>query len=219
MKKSQIAAAVAASLAAGTASAAGEWSLVSITTKSSNGTAPLALGGGTLFDANGAGGVSAQASFYGGTNVSGTSLFTWGFGADFAINAAGSAASGTFNCYEGAFGGVVGASICGNYNFGSNGANQSTVNTDGSGKSLNSVPGTWGSADDGDIGPAQSIADFSGFTYTDSGGTRTYENGGATTGSIWVFSSNVAAVPVPAAAWLFGSALGLLGWARRRSAS
>ena len=25
-------------------------------------------------------------------------------------------------------------------------------------------------------------------------------------------------VPVPAAAWLFGSALGLLGWVRRRSA-
>jgi len=31
--------------------------------------------------------------------------------------------------------------------------------------------------------------------------------------------ADVAAVPVPAAVWLFGSALGLLGWTRRRAAS
>jgi len=31
-------------------------------------------------------------------------------------------------------------------------------------------------------------------------------------------SVTVSAVPVPAAVWLFGSALGLLGWARRRAA-
>lgn len=30
--------------------------------------------------------------------------------------------------------------------------------------------------------------------------------------------TDVSAVPIPAAAWLFGSALGLLGWMRRRSA-
>ena len=33
-----------------------------------------------------------------------------------------------------------------------------------------------------------------------------------------VRSGDVAPVPIPAAAWLFGSALGLLGWMRRRSA-
>lgn len=33
-----------------------------------------------------------------------------------------------------------------------------------------------------------------------------------------VRSGDVAAVPVPAAVWLFGSALGLLGWARRKAA-
>ena len=33
-----------------------------------------------------------------------------------------------------------------------------------------------------------------------------------------VHDGNAAAIPVPAAAWLFGSALGLLGWIRRKSA-
>lgn len=32
------------------------------------------------------------------------------------------------------------------------------------------------------------------------------------------FTSTIAPIPVPAAAWLFGSALGLLGWMRRRAA-
>jgi len=34
----------------------------------------------------------------------------------------------------------------------------------------------------------------------------------------WEFQVNGAAVPVPAAVWLFGSALGLLGWMRRKAA-
>lgn len=38
-------------------------------------------------------------------------------------------------------------------------------------------------------------------------------------GGIEVDSTMLQAVPVPAAAWLFGSALGLLGWIRRRAAA
>lgn len=34
---------------------------------------------------------------------------------------------------------------------------------------------------------------------------------------VWVTRSGNSAIPIPAASWLFGSALGLLGWMRRRT--
>jgi len=40
----------------------------------------------------------------------------------------GTAVGATWTCTEGAFGGIVGAHICGNYNFGSNFTNDSTYN-------------------------------------------------------------------------------------------
>lgn len=43
-------------------------------------------------------------------------------------------------------------------------------------------------------------------------------NGAACARSHWLIFSTTQPVPVPAAAWLFGSAAGLLGWARRRKA-
>ncbi len=210
MKKTQIAAAVATALAAGSASAASEWVLQSVATKSNNGTASLALTG-TLTFSNGVGNsLNADGAFGGSTKVGMTPLFTWNFGSDFSISGAGTG-SGSFDCIEGVFGGVVGASICGNYNFGANGYNESTVNTDGS----NRVIG----GDDGAIGPAQSIADFSGLSPvippTDFSSIIVLENGTTYSGTIFTFVANP--IPVPAAAWLFGSALGLLGWVRRRA--
>ena len=57
------------------------------------------------------------------------------------------------------------------------------------------------------------------FTYTGPGGQLIVSNGvDITQAGTNYLTFNVATVPVPAAVWLFGSALGLLGVARRRSA-
>jgi hypothetical protein len=44
------------------------------------------------------------------------------------------------------------------------------------------------------------------------------EDGGAgSTSDYYISEANISAVPVPAAVWLFGSALGFLGWMRRKT--
>lgn len=126
---------------------------------------------------------------------------------------AGAAATATsYSCVEGNFGpDNVGAALCGNYSFGANFLNESTA-TWGPGTSFSRVLG----GDDGAAGTPQNLADFNGMTTTSWNGTNlVLSNATATTG----FTMNLVAlapVPVPAAAWLFGSALGLMAWARRR---
>ena len=134
------------------------------------------------------------------------------------------AATGTtWACLEGNFGTAVGASICGNYNFGTNLTNQSVY-----------IPSTTGSSvaiggDDGAIGPSQSLVNtYSGMTASAFGGAPggfqnwCLSNGTpscsttSTTGYDFVFQIASAVVPVPAAVWLFGSAVGLMGAMRRR---
>jgi hypothetical protein len=130
----------------------------------------------------------------------------------------------TFSCIEGNFGGTVVASLCGNYNFGANFVNESTVSW-GPGTAVSRTIG----GDDMAFGPMQSVSQYDGFTTVSWDGTVLRmsnascnpsapgnANGcsttsGANAGYTWTLST-----PVPAAVWLFGSAVGLLGLARRR---
>jgi hypothetical protein len=130
-----------------------------------------------------------------------------------------------FACLEGNFGATVGASICGNYSFGANFANESTA-TWGPGTAAAKTIG----GDDVNFGPIQAINAYNYFATLSWDGTTLVmtnrscnlyapgnangcaTNGGFNTGYAWTLST-----PVPAAVWLFGSALGLLGVARRRA--
>jgi hypothetical protein len=123
------------------------------------------------------------------------------------------AAATSFVCQEGNFGGNVGANICGNYGFGGNFADDSTA-TWGPGTAFARTFG----GDDFAYGPQQSIAAYNGWSNVSWLGTTLTIGGGGnltTSGQIWKL--DIATIPVPAAVWLFGSALGLLGVARRKA--
>jgi len=146
------------------------------------------------------------------------------------IGNAGAAAATSYACAEGNFGATVGASICGNYNFGANFINESAA-TWGPGMAVARTLG----GDDVALGPQQSVAQYNNFTTVSwVGTTLTLSNaacnpfapgnaigcatlGAYNTGYTWVLNAGPQVVPLPAAAWLFGSALaGLLSAARRR---
>jgi hypothetical protein len=117
------------------------------------------------------------------------------------------ATAASYSCIEGNFGpDNVGASLCGNYTFGANFLNESTA-TWGPGTSFSRILG----GDDMSAGTPQNLADFNGMTTTSWNGTSlAMSNATATTGFLMTLSV-AQTVPVPAAAWLFGSALGILG--------
>ncbi len=127
------------------------------------------------------------------------------------IGNGGAAGASTFACVEGNFGSGVGASICGNYGLGGNFANDSTT-TWGPGTAASRTIG----GDDIAYGPQQTIAALNGFnTVSYGGGTLVLSNANqALTNG---YKATFSVVPVPAAVWLFGSALGLLGVARRKA--
>jgi len=133
---------------------------------------------------------------------------------DLVIGAGGAASASAFTCVEGNFGGVVGASICGNYVFGANFANESSVVYSGT-----SVTRTLG-GDDVSRGAPQSLADYDGMTTLSWVGTAlTLSNSTGTAGLTLVFDATPQVVPVPAAAWLLGPAVLAAGrFARRRKA-
>ena len=141
---------------------------------------------------------------------------------DLNIDTSGAGSAGgsvAYKCVEGTFLAGVGANGCGGYTIGTNFADQSTTIWSGL-----TVAQTIGGDDVSTAGPRTiSAYDF---------GTFTLISGvdGQTPGDVFSIGNGLAlgvpnlsgeamqfqVVPVPAAAWLFGSALGLLGWARRR---
>ena len=125
------------------------------------------------------------------------------------IGNGGAASATTFRCTEGNFGAGVGASICGNYLLGANFTNESTT-TWGPGTAASRTIG----GDDIAAGPQQTIAILDGMDIVSWVGTTlpadSYNNGYK-----YTFSVPLILVPVPAAVWLFGSALGVMGLMRR----
>lgn len=125
-----------------------------------------------------------------------------------------------YACVEGTFLSTVGASGCGGHNFGTNFMSDSTTIW---GPGL-AVSRTLGGDDVPTGGPPRDITSYDFGLVSWDGSTLIIGNGIplGSTGSVFGGGEEmefvVSAVPVPAAAWLFGSALGLLGWARRRVA-
>lgn len=125
----------------------------------------------------------------------------------------GSAAGSTaYECADGGFGAMVGASMCGNYLFGDNGVNDSTVSY-GPGLAFSRTLG----GDDTVAGTQQSINDYNLAVASYNGSTLVFQSADWTSsGGASGLQMNFKVVPVPAAAWLFGGALAALGAVRRR---
>lgn len=121
-----------------------------------------------------------------------------------------------YSCADGTF--AAPASFCGNYWYGSNGIDQSSLD-------YSTMPGTRTLGGD-DISTGvmrQGLLHFTTAMVLFDGTTLVMESplwnnlgpGGSSTDGIQLSYS---VVPLPAAAWLLGSALGLLGWTKRRRA-
>ncbi|MGI9341731.1 MAG: hypothetical protein ACR2QV_02710 [Gammaproteobacteria bacterium] len=123
---------------------------------------------------------------------------------------AGGYSATSYQCIEGTFGGLVGGSLCGGYNFGDNGSNESIL-------SYASMPGVLIiGGDDFASGTVQQGTDYATSTISFGGGTLFMETANFQT-TPGVLGVQLTFVPVPAAAWLFGSALALLGLRRRKN--
>lgn len=136
------------------------------------------------------------------------------------IGAGAAASASSFVCTEGNFGPGVGASICGNYNFGANFANDSTTSW-GPGTAASRTIG----GDDLAVDPQQTIAVLDGMSTISWVGTTLVLSNRTCTGPCSSlpagaynngYSYTFTVVPVPAAVWLFGSALGVMGLMRRK---
>ena len=185
--------------------------LTQVKTYSANGSSTFTINSAGTWDLNTGTGVATQT---GGSmsitaKVGATPLMTHTMTSG--VLSSGTATAAAWDCVEGAFGGIVGAHICGNLNLGGNYTLDSTIGN--SGTAVTVILG----GDDYAVGAPQSLAtSYSSLALTSLGGGN-WKLSNATGTSGYDFTFNV--VPVPAAVWLFGSALGLMGVARRRTAA
>lgn len=129
---------------------------------------------------------------------------------DLSIDTGTSTASGTaFSCHEGTYLASVGHSYCGGHNLGENYINEST-STWGPGLAFSRTLG----GDDVATRTQRSISAYD-FGLVNWDGITLVIGNGTPVGTPWGEALTFQVVPIPAAAWLFGSALGLLGWKRR----
>jgi hypothetical protein len=144
-----------------------------------------------------------------------TSLLYWHYLTDSSWDlGAGTVSLSEWSCVDGPFGSTVGASLCGNISGGANLTVDSILD-------YTTIPGTRTVVgDDVVLGDMQQGADYGVFFSSWAGGQLVAQATGWESGD----TDNPAGyqlvfqvVPVPTALWLFGSALGLLGWMRRKS--
>lgn len=144
--------------------------------------------------------------------------------------AAGTTTASSYTCIEGGFGALTGSSICGNIDFKDNGVMDSMLvyNVYGDANCINRVLG----GDDTAGGPLRGLASrdaggacaavlgaYERYTVSIDGNLITLSNGLDFDAPGYIgMTFQTAVVPVPGAAWLMGSALGLLGFIRRRTA-
>ena len=201
--------------------------LVSHQTTAQGGVASLYTNGETI-----TGGASTATWSWDGTILSSTGLYSATSAihpgstilsdqiTDLNIDTSTSSAGGTaaYACLEGTFLAGVANNGCGGYAWGTNGIDESSVSY-GPGLAASRTLG-------GDDTPAGVLRTIAAFDYGLEGVTGTglalgdavYIGTGIALGSTGGERMTFTVVPVPAAAWLFGSALGLLGWMRRRAA-
>jgi hypothetical protein len=126
------------------------------------------------------------------------------------FTAGNTASAASFTCIEGGFGVTTSNHSCGGWDFGENSTNESSI-TYGPGTL---VSRTIGGDDVPNVSPV-SISHYDNMPANWNGTTLVFSNTKVAAAGL-AYDITFTAVPIPATVWLFGSALGLLGWMRRK---
>lgn len=157
-----------------------------------------------------------------------TPLFT-DFVTDLSIQDAVADASG-YECVNGLFATIVATQVCGNYGFGDNVTDDSVFSYDVAGLTFTRMIMPDDVDGEGGESGVRTIADYNLPVASFGGGSLVLQSDdwfniddGDCDNTMACDSAGTqitfSVVPVPAAVWLFGSALGMLGWIRRRASA